>query len=85
MEVLLLLIIFEQKTKWHLIIQTVPFQSISRTEGSNNNRGFFDMLACGNSKVHMKYIYTTKELKLFIDGLDACFSTVSAKKRYLQK
>ena len=51
---------FEKNTKWHLIIRTVPSQYISRTEGRNDNGGFFDMIACANRKVYVKIIYTTK-------------------------
>ena len=76
---------FEQKPKWHLIIRIVPSQSISRTESSNDNMEFFDMLDCANRKVCVKSKYTTKKLKVFIDGFNGCCSTVSAKKRYLQK
>ena len=37
---------FEQNAKWHLIIRIVLSQSIGRTEGNNDNRGLFDMVAC---------------------------------------
>ena len=53
---------FEQNAKWHLIIQIVLSRSIGFTEGSNNNRGFFDMVACANSKVYVKSKYTTNEI-----------------------
>ena len=74
---------FEQNAKCHLIILMVPYQSIGFKEGSNNNKGFFDMVACSNIKVYVKSKYTTKELKVFIDGFNGCCSTVLAKKRYL--
>ena len=37
---------FEQNAKWNLIIRIVLSQSIGRTEGSNNNKEFFDIEAC---------------------------------------
>ena len=76
---------FEKNAKWHSIIRFFPSQYISRTEGSNSNRGLFDMVASANRKVYVKIKYTTKELKVFIDGFNGCCSTVSSKKRYLQK
>ena len=45
-----------------MIIQIVLSRSIGFTEGSNNNRGFFDMVACANSKVYVKSKYTTNEI-----------------------
>ena len=68
-----------------MIIRIFLSQSIGRTEGSNDNRGLFDKVACANSKVYVKRKYITKELKMFIDGFNGCCSTVSAKKRNLQK
>ena len=74
----------EKNAKWHLIIQIVPYQSTDCIESSKNNRGLFDMVACANRKVYVKIKYTTKDLKVFIDGFNGCLSTVFAKKRYLQ-
>ena len=43
------------------------------------------MVYFSNRKVYVKIKYTMKELKFFIDGFNECCSTISSKKRYLQK